>query len=534
MKNDKTSIEKGPLAHMTQALGAEGFKPDSSLLSSLIHSLPLNVYAKDREGRFIFANGYYCHSIGRTCQELIGKSDYDIHPRELAEKYRSDDRRIMESRQTETIDEPWRAKDGEPRYTRVIKTPLYDNAANEQVIGTVGIFWDITRQKQAEEERRRFAAKLLHSQKMETVGTLAGGIAHDFNNLLMGVQGRISLMAAEIDDSHQFWESIKEIEELVASATGLTGQLLGFARGGKYQIKPTELNEFIDKTGEMFGRTHKEIRIRKTFAAALWAVEIDRYQMEQVLMNMFVNAWQAMPDGGDLYLKTENMHLDATEASPHAVEAGRYVKISITDTGVGMDAATRRRIFDPFFTTKEIGRGTGLGLASGYGIIKNHGGFINVYSEPGRGSTFSIYLPASDKAPLRDGIREQTIIKGSETILLVDDEEIIIDIGKIMLEKIGYQVLVANSGKAALKSMSEMGGDIDLVILDLIMPGMDGGETFDGIRDIDPAMPVLLSSGYSINGQASDIMKKGCNGFIQKPFQISEISQLIRKILDGK
>jgi signal transduction histidine kinase len=225
---------------------------------------------------------------------------------------------------------------------------------------------------------------------MESLGTLAGGIAHDFNNLLMGIQGRTSLMVMDKDYSHPDFEHLKGIEDYVKSAADLTRQLLGFARGGKYEVKPTDINEMIKKSSSMFGRTKKEIKIHEKYQKDVWTVEVDQGQIEQVLMNLYVNAWQAMPGGGELYIETENVTLNEDYVKPYQVEQGNYVKISITDTGVGMDEATRQRIFEPFFTTKEMGRGTGLGLASVYGIIKNHGGFINVYSEKGEGTTFNI------------------------------------------------------------------------------------------------------------------------------------------------
>ena len=224
-------------------------------------------------------------------------------------------------------------------------------------------------------------------------------------------------------------------------------------------------------------------------------VEADRGQIEQVLLNMYINSWQAMPpEGGDLYLETQIVTLDTAFCKPHQTEPGRYVKISIMDTGAGMDETTRLRIFDPFFTTKEKSRGTGLGLASAYGIIKNHGGMITVYSEIGHGTTFNIYLPVSDKEAHQEVLLEEGLIKGSATILIVDDEELIIDVGQAMLERLGYNVMVCRGGQEAVKVVTDMGNKIDMVILDLIMPGMDGGTTFDRIREIHPDIPVLLSS----------------------------------------
>ena len=248
-----------------------------------------------------------------------------------------------------------------------------------------------------EGEKLKLEAQLQQAQKMEAIGTLAGGIAHDFNNLLMAIQGRTSMVLMNKDSSHPDFRHMKGIEDNVESAADLTKQLLGFARGGKYEVKPTDLNGLIKKENRMFGRTKKEIAIRGKYQENLWSVEVDRGQVQQVLLNLYVNAWQAMPAGGELYIETQNITLDENYTKPYQVEPGSYVQISFTDTGPGMDKATRERIFEPFFTTKKMGRGTGLGLASAYGIIKNHGGFINVYSEKGHGATFNIYLPASEK-----------------------------------------------------------------------------------------------------------------------------------------
>jgi CheY-like chemotaxis protein len=266
----------------------------------------------------------------------------------------------------------------------------------------------------------------------------------------------------------------------------------------------------------------------------IWTVEVDRGQIEQALLNLYVNAWQAMPQGGDLHLKTENVVLDADFISnkPYKVEAGDHIKITVTDTGSGIDKETQERIFEPFFTTKEMGRGTGLGLASVYGIIKSHGGYINVYSEAEMGTTFSIYLPASGKE-VRQEKREPivTVSKGSGTILLIDDEEMIIKVGEELLQELGYKVLAARSGQGAINLYKKNTDKIDLVIMDMIMPGMGGGETFDHLKEIDPDIKVLLSSGYSINGQASEILERGCDGFIQKPFNINQLSEKIQGII---
>jgi len=390
---------------------------------------------------------------------------------------------------------------------------------------TINFIRDITEQK-------RLEAQLQQAQKMESIGTLAGGIAHDFNNLLMGIQGRTSLMLMDSDSSHSRFGHLKGIEDYVKSAVDLTKQLLGFARGGKYKIKPTDLNEFIKKQNRMFGRTTKEINIRGKYEKNLWTTEVDQGQIEQVLLNLYVNSWQAMPGGGGLYIQTENIVIDEFFIRPYHVELGKYVKISVTDTGVGMDNATQQRIFDPFFTTKEMGRGTGLGLASAYGIIKNHNGFIDVYSERGEGTTFNIYLPASEKEAVNEEEVNEELFRGIETLLLVDDEDMIVDVGCGIIEKLGYKSLTAKSGEEAIGIYKKNHDKIDMVIIDMIMPDMGGGETYDKLKEINPDVKVLLSSGYSINGQATEILERGCNGFIQKPFNMADLSKKIREILD--
>jgi signal transduction histidine kinase/ActR/RegA family two-component response regulator len=400
-------------------------------------------------------------------------------------------------------------------------------------VGQSGVAQDITERKQTEETKAKFEVQLHQAQKFEAISTLSGGIAHDFNNLLMGIQGNVSLIALDMETSHPHWEHIQAVEEYIRSAASLTRQLLGFTKNGKYEVKPVDMNELVLSSSALFGRTKKEIRIHTECQALSPVVEADRKQIEQVLLNMYINAWQSMPLGvGDLYLKTETVDLDEAECKPNQIKPGQYVKVSITDTGSGMDEVTQKQVFNPFFTTKEKGRGTGLGLASAYGIIKNHEGMITVYSKVGHGTTFNIYLPASDKEAHRDVSLKDAIIKGSETILLVDDEEMIIDVTQTILERLGYRVVVAREGQEAVKKIADIGKKIDLVILDMIMPGMDGGTTFDRIREIQPRIPVLLSSGYTADGQAHKIMSKGCNGFIQKPYDISELSNKIRYVLD--
>ena len=392
---------------------------------------------------------------------------------------------------------------------------------------TLNFLRDVTAQKSLETQLRQ-------AQKMEAIGTLAGGIAHDFNNLLMAVQGRVSMMLMDKASHHPDAEHLKGIEGYVRSAAALTGQLLSFSKGAKCEVKPTDLNKLVKNEIQMFGRTKKEITICEKCENDLWTVSVDQVQIQQVLLNLFVNAWQAMPGGGTLNVATENAFLDENRVNPFSADPGRYVRISVADTGIGMDKATRERIFDPFFTTKEMGRGTGLGLASVYGIIKNHSGFIEVQSEKGHGTAFHIYLPASDEAVMELDQATVHLMTGSETVLFVDDEDIITEFAASFLGRLGYKVLVADGGRKALEIYARNKEQIDIVVLDMVMPDMSGGETFAGLKAINPDVKVLLSSGYSIDGQAAEILSRGCNDFIQKPHKIEVLSQKLRRILDGK
>jgi len=401
--------------------------------------------------------------------------------------------------------------------------PIRDRQSGK-ISGVVEFVRDIT-------EKKRLESQLIQAQKMEAIGTLAGGIAHDFNNILMGIQGHTSLMLVDTDHSSPNYESLKGIEKFVKNAANLTRQLLGFARGGKYEVRPANPNELVATSAELFGRTHKKIHMNLTCQDTVWAVAVDQQQIEQVLLNLYLNASQAMEGRGDITIETRNVTLKGTHPKQPHCAPGNYVRISIHDTGKGMDKRTQERIFEPFFTTKEMGRGTGLGLASVYGIINNHGGMINVHSRKGTGSTFNVFLPVSKDTVSPEKKSPSDPLIGSETILLVDDEQLVLDIGRRMLTRIGYNILTAPDGREAIQVFEKNRDQISLVILDVIMPGMSGGETFDRLRSLKPDVKVLLASGYSIDGEAEKIMERGCNGFIQKPFDLKQLSQKIRNIL---
>ena len=396
-----------------------------------------------------------------------------------------------------------------------------------QIINYVSVQRDVTREIQLEKQLRQ-------AQKMEAIGTLAGGIAHDFNNLLLGIQGNISLSLLDLGSESPIVSNLKKIEQYVQNGVELTRQLMGFARGGKYQVRLTDINRLLIEQNLLFSRANKAVVFKEEFDTELWNVEADQDQIEQVILNIYMNALQAMPEGGTLTVRTENLTIDKERFTPYRVKAGDYVKISVIDTGIGMDEKTQRRIFDPFFTTRDMGRGTGLGLASVYGIIKNHEGFINVESQKNRGTQLEFFLPASRKPAPQKQLAVEKLSRGQGTVLLVDDEEMIIDVGKRMLDKLGYETLTAMNGTEALEIYKTRGNDISLVILDMVMPKVSGGETFDRLRQINPTIKVILCSGYSIDGQATEILERGCNAFIQKPFNLKTLSQHIRAVLNNK
>ncbi|MEN6376053.1 MAG: PAS domain S-box protein [Smithella sp.] len=395
-------------------------------------------------------------------------------------------------------------------------------------VGIVAVARDMSERKRVEQLEKQ----LQEAQKLESIGTLAGGIAHDFNNLLMGIQGNAILMKLDLDVEHPHYERLDLIEQQVASGADLTRQLLGFARKGRYEVKPANMNDIIESTLSMFVRTKKEISIDLRLENDLWPVKVDRGQIEQVLMNLYVNAAQAMPEGGEIILRTENVLLDDRYIKQFAIKQGKCVKLSISDTGTGMEESILKRIFDPFFTTKEMGRGTGLGLAIVYGIIKGHEGMIEVASHPGKGTTFYIHLPATDEVVVSNKIPSAKILTGKETILLVDDEKMVLNTSNNLLSSLGYKVYMAESGPEAIAVYQEKTREIDLIILDMVMPGISGGETFDRLRAINPNARVLLSSGYSLDSQALQILERGCNSFIQKPYGFEKLSNKIREVLN--
>ncbi len=502
---------------------------EQSRYKELLENVDDAVYILDREGNVLEANEAAYTQLGYTQKQFFELTLSDIMPHRQARaiiKQLGKDKKEEDSKKI-TLQTTHTKTDG-----NLIAVEIQCRAITyrgRKVI--LNVARDITARIEAEKEKKHLESQLIHSQKMEAIGTLAGGIAHDFNNLLMGIQGYISLMRLQTVEDDPSAEYIQGIENAVMNAANLTNQLLGFARKGKYTLRQTSLNRIIENSTKIFTRTKKEIVTHVNLQEEIWDVKVDQGQIEQVLINLFLNAWQAMPDGGDMFIQTENVYLGEDYCKPFEVLPGNYVKASVTDTGAGISKDIFERIFEPFFTTKEVGKGTGLGLASAYGIIKNHNGIIRVYSELGNGTTFNIYLPASDEKAEQATEETSQLLKGQEKILLVDDEEDTIQVEELMLKELGYSVLPAMSGQEALQLYEE--NKPDLVALDMIMPEMNGKDTYERLKRMNPEVKVLLVSGYSLNKQIEELMEKGCNGFIQKPFDIVQLSHKIREVLEN-
>ncbi len=502
----------------------EALRQSEERFRQMARLLPETVFESDDTGKLTFVNEVALNRFGFSPDDMEkGVHVLDVLTPEEYPRAQENFLKVLEGEDLGLREYRARKHDGTTFPALVHSTRILKNG---KPVGTRGFVVDISEKKAMEEQ-------LLRAQKMEAIGTLAGGIAHDFNNLLMGILGNISLMLIQTEEGNPFHERLKNMEEYVQRGSELTRRLLGFARGGKYEVRATNLDKFVLKSAEMFGRTKREIRMHHKTVDNLWYVDVDRGQMDQVLLNLFVNAWQAMPGGGDLFLSLENAEISRVGAQAWDVKPGKFVKLTVTDTGIGMDEATRVRIFEPFFSTKERGHGTGLGLASVYGIIKNHGGLIRVESEPGIGTSFMIYLPASTKKKEEEAVKDSRIHKGEETVLLIDDEKMIVDVATAMLEALGYKVFSAAGGRRGIETFELNRDTINLVILDMVMPDIGGRETFEALIKSKPSVKVLLSSGYSLDSQAKEIMDMGCKGFIQKPFSMVDLSEKVRLVLEN-
>lgn len=688
-KELRITIEMALYKHKSE----KALRKSEAKYKTLLENLPQKIFYKDKNSIYQSCNENYARDLNITPDEIIGKTDYDFYPIRLAEKYRADDKRIVEFAVQEEIEENY-LTDGKEVIVQTVKSAVSDEKGN--VIGLLGILWDISKRKQTEDalnkardelkrrvkertaelteaneqlkreiaehkqtqealqeseekhrtflganlepvvvcdmegqvvyfnaaftnvfgwtleeclgkkidafvpeeawpetnvminkmlagepisifstsryhkkgntipvnisgslyrdkngnpvgsiinlrdasEQKNLEAQLLQAQKMEAVGTLAGGIAHDFNNILQAISGISELLLADKDRHDPDYESLVKIIQSARKAADLIRQLLIFSRKVESELKPVILNQQIIKASKLLERTiPKMIRIEHNLAQDLKIINADPLQIEQILMNLGVNAKDAMPDGGRLIFETENITLDEQYCKTHpGASLGEYVLMSVSDTGHGMDNETREHIFEPFYTTKEVGKGTGLGLAMVYGIVKSHAGYILCYSEPGLGTTFKIYFPVliTESPEQREDSRAEALPGGRETILLVDDDTDVLKVGKAMLEHRGYTTIMAESGERAVEIYEKEKEFIDLVILDVGMPGMGGHKCLEHLIKIDPGIKVVIATGYAPSGKVKETLESGAVGYIAKPFLLADILKKVREALDKK
>ncbi len=419
-------------------------------------------------------------------------------------------------------------KDGREVFVAWRNQPIRDKDGNLLEILSFGV--DMTQVHELEDA-------LLQAKKLEAIGTLAGGIAHDFNNILGGMMGYFSLLKQQHAPGDPHYAVLEKIEAAGAQAAELVKQLLAFSRKGKFELKPIELNKIISDVLLLLKRSiPKKIEIRTNLQENLPFVEGDPSQLNQVVMNLCLNAIQAMPDGGRLEIETFTASSDSL--SPTVLEnpaVENYVTVTVSDTGIGMDEKVCEHIFEPFFTTKEVGRGTGLGLATVYGIIRNHEGEIMVESEIGKGTTFKFYLPVKTTPAISRGTSvsgpSEKVVGGEGKILIVDDEAMFREMLRDVLEFLGYEILIARDGREGVEVYKGRQEEIDLVILDMNMPMMDGQEMFREIKKINPKVKALLSTGFALDDKVQALMEEGVMGFIQKPFKIDDISRAVKALM---
>ncbi len=487
--------------------------------------LPVGIDELDREGRIRYVNPAYCRMSGYEPSELEGSFFWDrtTDPEPLRAIYGG-----LMSEQPEPA--PWLGqsvhKTGRVYDTRVDWD--YRRDEKGEVAGLIAVISDITLQKSLE-------AQLRQAQKMEAIGTLAGGVAHDFNNLLTPILGYADLLAHQSVRGSRVHDAASVIKTAALRASELAGQLLGFARRGKLIDTAVDIHRVVSETVALVGCTiDKRINISLELGADRPLVTGDPGQLAQVVMNLAVNARDAMPAGGELALATANVVLDEAYCREHMEAApGSFLRLSVRDTGTGMSAEIRQRIFEPFFTTKPEGEGTGMGLAMVYGIVRNHGGSIEVRSKLGEGTAFDLYLPLVAGAA-RPRLRESgtMAVPGTGTVLVVDDEDGVRRVVRSLLESLGYRVILAENGSEAIEIYRERGPEIDLVVLDLTMPVMDGQSCFDQLRTIDPEVRVVVATGHALDKAAQKLLDRGAKGFVQKPFIKVELSRVVADALE--
>ena len=505
-----------------------------ALLHAVVEGTTDAIYVKDRDCRFLLVNAAACRMAGRTPTEILGGNDAAIFAPETAHAGMEHDRALMAGRTTETREEELVLSSGERITVLTTEGPVLDDAG--EVIGLFGISRNITDRKRAEEERARLRAQLQHAQKLESVGRLAGGVAHDFNNLLTVINGYSDLLLAQLTSTDPMYDSVVEIRKAGKRAAALAGQLLGISRRQIVLSTVLDLNEVIVEFARMLARIiGEDIRLETDLCPTLGRAAADAGQLQQVLMNLAVNARDAMPSGGTLLIRTGNVELGEDYTQQHAdVRPGAYVLMEVSDTGIGMSEDVRAHLFEPFFTTKKPGEGTGLGLATVYSIVKQTGGSIWTYSEPGKGTTFKIYLPrAGEEATPKTGTPRLSAatLRGTETILVVEDQESLRRIAKLVLTKYGYQVLEAGNAAEALVLAECHAHAIHLAVIDVVLSGMQGPELADRLKVLRPRIEIIFTSGYSEYTMIQRGILNRDAPFLSKPFSPEALVAKVREVL---
>ncbi|MCA1959632.1 MAG: PAS domain S-box protein [Desulfomonile sp.] len=495
----------------------------------IIEAITDGYHEADLRGNIIFCNDCLCEIVGCSREELLSMNYSEMMDEANAKHVFSAYNRVFRTGKAEqALQFVFTRPDGVKRDVSASVSLMRD--ADGKPCGFRGIMRDVTEQKRLQE-------KLHQASKMEAIGRLAGGIAHDFNNLLTAVLGYANVLMQQIPHESRHQKKLIQIVRAAERAAGLTKQLLAFSRKQLLDVRVLDLNEVISGLEEMLHRLiGEDIELTTVYANDLGAVRADVGQVEQILMNLVVNARDAMPDGGELSIETANVTLDEEYARKHSeVTPGPYIMVAVSDTGVGMDQATLARIFDPFFTTKAKGMGTGLGLSTVYGIVKQHHGHVAVYSEPGRGTTFKVYLPRAGAVLEREA---QTVAPeprpvGNETILIVEDAEVVRDLVGDVLGMLGYVVLKAADPEEALRISDSHHGAIHLLLTDVVLPQMDGKSLHRRIASTRPDMKVMYMSGYTDNFIVHHGVLDRDVHFIQKPFSVDNLAKKVRKALDA-
>ncbi len=525
-KNGEFVATRGIFRDITQRKKAEDF------IKNILESVDQGFVVIDPEYRIVTANKAYCRQMKRSVEEMIGRHCYEVSHRIDRPCYENGEtctaKSVFDTGESHSAVHTHQDKDGRPVYVETASYPMKDKSG--RIVSVIETLKDIT-------EKRKLEEQLLQAQKMESIGRFAGGVAHDFNNILSAILGYSDLALSDLPENHPLAEPLGIIKDSAVKAATLTGQILAFSRKQVLDKKAVNLNAIVENMAKMFRRMiGEDIVLELRLKSPIRNITADPNSMEQVLMNLAVNARDAMPSGGRLMIETADVMLNEDDSQrSEGIKPGAYVMLSVTDSGQGMSLEVQEKIFEPFFTTKEKGKGTGLGLASIYGIVKQHNGHISVYSEPGNGTTFRIYLPVSEEEVREeDADQPDEIPRGTETIMIVDDDASVRRLVVDMLEPLGYRLFGASSGTEAMQILDTFAGNIDLLLTDVIMPGMNGKELAEVFRSMHPGAKVIFMSGYT----AEMIDRHGTfpPGFtlVQKPLIMKKLADKLRETLDQR